>query len=422
MDPTSRPEPPPAADPARPPGPRPLDGVRVLEVGQLMAGPYAGTILAYFGADVVKVEPPGVGDPVRSWRVLDDDGTSLWWRSLARNKRCIVADLRTAEGRDLVERLAGAADVLIENFRPGTMEGWGLGPDELRARHPQLVYARVSGYGQTGPYARRPGFAAVAEAVGGLRHLTGNPGELPLRPNLSLGDTLAAFHCALGVLLALLHRERAAGRPGQVIDVSIVESVFGVLESAVPECDRRGVVRGPSGTTITGVVPTNAYPCRDGRPVVIGANGDSIFVRLMEAIGRADLAADPALATNAGRVPRAAEIDAAIAAFTRRHARDEVLALLERAEVPAGPIQSVADLLADPHVQARGMVERVPSGGRPLALPAIFPRLGSTPGRTTWAGPDLAAHQAEVLADWLPADVGPGATMGRCARPGSSTG
>lgn len=393
--------PPPAPVAPRSTGPRPLDGIRVLELGQLMAGPYAGTILGYFGADVVKVEPSVSGDPVRTWRGLDDDGTSLWWRSLARNKRCLVLDLHAEEDRALARRLAARADVLIENFRPGTMERWGLGPEELRRANPGLIYARVSGYGQTGPYAARPGFAAVCEAVGGLRHITGRPGEVPLRSNLSLGDTLAALNCALGVLLALVHRGRTAGGPGQVVDTSILESVFGVLESAVPEHDRLGVVRGPSGTTITGVVPTGAYPCRDGRHVVIGANGDSIFVRLMQSAGRDDLARDPGLATNAGRVPRAAEIDAAIEAFTRQHAADEVLALLNAAAVPCGPINTVADLAADPHVRARGMIEHVDVGGRPLALPAIFPRLGSTPGRTEWAGPDLGAHTAEVLEDWL---------------------
>jgi crotonobetainyl-CoA:carnitine CoA-transferase CaiB-like acyl-CoA transferase len=380
---------------------RPLDGVRVLELGQLMAGPYAGTILAYFGAEVVKVEPPGQGDPVRTWRVLDDDGTSLWWRTLARNKRSIALDLRTPEGRADVRRLALVADVLIENFRPGTMEGWGLGPDDLRAVRPELIYARVSGYGQTGPAATKPGFAAVCEAVGGLRYVTGEPGKLPLRANLSLGDTLAALHCALGVLLALYHRDRSRGRPGQVVDTSIVESVFAMLESAVPEYDRKGVVREPSGTTITGVVPTGAYACRDGRHVVIGANGDSLFRRLMEAVGRPDLASDPGLATNALRVPRAAELDAAITAFTCSREAADVLAAMERAEVPAGPIQSVADLFADPQLRARGAFERVPVGGRPLALGALPPRLSATPGRTERAGPDLDQDAAWVRERWL---------------------
>lgn len=373
----------------------------MLELGQLMAGPYAGTILAYFGADVVKVEPPQGGDPVRGWRVLDDDGTSLWWRSLGRNKRSIVLDLRTEGDRRTAARLAAKADVLIENFRPGTMERWALGPRDLEAGNPGLVYVRVSGYGQTGPDAAKAGFAAVCEAAGGLRHVTGFPGEVPVRANLSLGDTLAAFHAVMGALLALVHRGRVPGARGQVVDVSLLESVFAVLESSVPEYDRKGVVRGPSGTTITGVAPTNAYPCVDGRHVVIGANGDSIFRRLMEVVGREDLGTDPGLATNAGRVARSAEVDAAIAAWTGRHAAREVLAAMDGAAVPAALIRDVADLLADPHVAARGMVERLPVGGRPLALPAIAPRLVDTPGRTDWAGPELGQHTAEVLRDWL---------------------
>jgi crotonobetainyl-CoA:carnitine CoA-transferase CaiB-like acyl-CoA transferase len=394
----STPEPPDVA--ARASGARPLDGIRVLELGQLMAGPMAGTLLAYFGADVVKVEPPG-GDPVRGWRVLDDDGTSLWWRSLGRNKRSIVLDLRTAAGRERARALALKADVLIENFRPGTLEAWGLGPEELRRARPDLVVARVSGYGQTGPDAHKPGFAAVCEAAGGLRHVTGHAGEVPVRANLSLGDTLAAFHVVMGVLLSLFHRERAAGRPGQVIDASIVESVFAVLESAVPEYDRKGVVRAPSGTTITGVVPTNAYPTRDGAHVVIGANGDSIFQRLMHVIGRPDLAADARLATNALRVPHAALIDDAVAAWTRTRTQAEVLAAMDEATVPAGPIRDVAALVHDPHLKARGMFEHVPVNGRPLALPAIPPHLSLTPGRTDFAGGAAGADEASVLADWL---------------------
>jgi crotonobetainyl-CoA:carnitine CoA-transferase CaiB-like acyl-CoA transferase len=346
------------------------------------------------------VEPPG-GDPVRGWRALDEDGTSLWWRSLGRNKRSIVIDLRTAVGRALARRLALRADVVLENFRPGTMERWGLGPGDLLPERPDLVYARVSGYGQTGPDAAKPGFAAVCEAAGGLRHLTGHPGEAPVRANLSLGDTLAALHCALGVLLALLHRERAPGRPGQVVDTSILESVVAVLESSVPECDRLGLVRGPSGTTITGVVPTNVYRCADGRRLVVGANGDSIFRRLMQAIGREDLGRDPGLATNALRVPRAGEIDAAVAAFARGHSSADLLALLEAAGVPAAPVRTAADLLADPHLAARGAFERVPVGGRPLALSSLPPRLSATPGRTEFAGPELDADADRVLTTWL---------------------
>lgn len=388
----------PPSSPAR--GPRPLDGIRVLELGQLVAGPFAATILAYFGADVVKVEPPG-GDPIRGWRGIDADGTSLWWRSLGRNKRSIVLDLRTPAGRATARELALAADVVIENFRPGTLAAWGLGADELRRAKPSLVVASASGYGQDGPDAHKPGFAAVCEAAGGLRYVTGHPGQVPVRSNLSLGDTLAAFHMVMGVLLALLHRERAPGRPGQAVDVSILESVVAVLESSLPECDRLGVVRQPSGTTITGVVPTNAYACSDGRHVVIGGNGDSIFQRLMEAVGRPDLAHDARLATNAQRVPHAGEIDTAIGAWTATHTAAEVLEAMDRAEVPASAIRSAADLLADPHLAARGAIERVPVGGRPLALPAIQPHLSATPGRTEHAGPELGADTASVLRDWL---------------------
>lgn len=379
--------------------PRPLDGIRVLELGQLMAGPFAGTVLAYFGAEVIKIEPPGTGDPVRGWRAVED-GTSLWWLSLARNKKCITLDLRKPAGQALARRLAVKADVLIENFRPGTMERWGLGPSDLEAANPGLVYARVSGFGQTGPYAARPGFAAVCEAVGGLRYVTGTPGEPPVRANLSVGDTLAGLHAALGIALALLHRERNAAA-GQVVDVAIYEAVFNLMEAAVPEYDRLGLVREPSGVTITGVVPTNLYPCADGRGVVIGANSESIYRRLMAVLGRQDLADDPALRTNAGRVPRQAEIDGAVAAWTRALPSSEVIERLAQAAVPAGPVNSVADMLDDPHFQSRGLVEEVEAGGRPLKIPAIVPRLVATPGRTDWPGPALGAHNREILGGLL---------------------
>ncbi len=379
-------------------GTRPLDGLRVLEVGQAIAGPFAGTLLAYFGAEVVKVEPPGKGDPARTWRGMDE-GTSLLWRTLARNKKCITLDLRRGEGRALCRRLAARADVLVENFRPGTMEKWGLGPDTLRQDHAGLVYVRVSGFGQTGPYAHRAGYAAVCEAVGGLRHLIGHPGEPPVRPNLSLGDSLGGIHAVLGTLLALAARARS-GR-GQVVDVALYESVFSVLESVVPEHDRLGLVRGPSGTTITGIAPSNVYPCADGRWVVIGGNGDSVFARLMEAVGRPDLRDDPRFSTNAGRAEGSAELDAAIVDFTGARDADAVVATLEAVAVPAGRVYDAADMAADPHFTARGLFERVDVGGRPLALPAMAPRLTETPGRTDWAGPDIGAHNREVLGGWL---------------------
>jgi crotonobetainyl-CoA:carnitine CoA-transferase CaiB-like acyl-CoA transferase len=369
--------------------------VRVLELAQLVAAPTATALLAYFGADVIKVEEPVSGDPVRTWRELDDTGTSYWWRSLARNKRCITLDLRRDEGRALARRLAARAEVLVESFRPGTLEAWGLGPDALWAENPGLVIARVSGFGQTGPYAPRPGYASIAEGYGGLRHLTGVPGELPVRANLSLGDTLAGLHTALGVLLALRTRD-ATGR-GQVVDVALYESVFAVLESVIPDYAGAGVVRGPSGSTITGIVPSNTYPTRDGRYVVIGANGESVFQRLMRAIGRSDLAEAPRLVGNAARVAAQAELDDAIASFTRQHELPELLAVLEAAEVPVGPLYDAADMLRDPHFQARALFEQANSDGRTFTVPALLPRLAETPGRTDWAGPAHSAHTREVL-------------------------
>jgi crotonobetainyl-CoA:carnitine CoA-transferase CaiB-like acyl-CoA transferase len=387
------------------PQPRPLDGVRVLEVGQLLAGPFAGTLLAYFGAEVIKVEPPGDGDPIRGWRVLDE-GTSLWWYSLGRNKKSVGIDLRQEGGRELVRRLAAKVDVILENFKPGTMERWGLGPEDVRRENPRVIYARVSGFGNSGPYSPRPGYASVCEAVGGLRHLNGMPGQPPVRPNLSLGDTLAGLHAALGVLLALLDRERRHPDSGQEVDVAIYEAVFNCLEAVVPEYDRFGVARGPSGTTITGIVPTNTYPVLGGKFVVIGGNGDSIYRRLMITVGRADLADDPGLAHNAGRVERQAEIDAAIAAWTAERAPEEVLAAMQRAEVPAGLIYGVDDMFRDPHFAARGLLEEVDLGGRRLRVPAILPKLTATPGRTEWPGPPVGAHDREVLGGLLGLDEG----------------
>lgn len=376
--------------------PRPLDGVRVLELGSLLAGPFAGALLAGFGAEVIKIEPPE-GDPIRGWRRLDADGTSLWWRSLARGKKSVVLDLRTERGRELVRRLASGCDLLIENFRPGTLERWGLSPERLWESNPGLVFVRVSGFGQTGPKAHRPGYASVCEAEGGLRYLTGQPGEVPVRANLSLGDSLAGLHAAFGALLALRARDRDPRRRGQVVDVGIVDSVFHLLESTLPEYDRLGVVREPSGATITGIVPSNVYPCAGGERVVIGANSESNFRRLMTVLGREDLARDPALGSNAGRVERQAELDAAIAAWTQQRSAAAVVALLEDAAVPCGRIQSVADLAADPHLAARGLIDEVESNGRPLRVPAILPKLSATPAASGWAGPELGAHTREVL-------------------------
>jgi crotonobetainyl-CoA:carnitine CoA-transferase CaiB-like acyl-CoA transferase len=380
---------------------RPLDGIWVLEVGQLLAGPFAGSILAYYGAEVIKVEPPGGGDPLRSWRILDENGTSWWWRSLGRNKKCITADLRSEQGRGLVRRLAARCDVLVENFRPGVMEKWGLGPADLWADNPALTYARISGYGQDGPYASKPGFASVCEGVGGLRHVNGMPGERPMRPNLSLGDTMAGLHTALGVVMACLHQARNPGSRGQVIDTALYEAVFNLLEGVVPEFDGAGVVREPSGSTITGIVPTNTYRCADGKFIIIGANADTMFKRLCRKMGRDDMAGDQRLATNAGRVEHEEEIDEAIAQWTGSLDAEQALALLEEARVPSGPIYSIADMMVDPHFIARGLFEEVEVNGRPLKIPAMVPKLSDTPGRTEWPGPEVGAHNREIYEDLL---------------------
>lgn len=382
---------------------KPLSGLRVVEVGQLLAGPFTGTMLAYYGADVIKVEPPE-GDAIRQWRVVQD-GTSLWWRSLGRNKRCVTLDLKTTKGRELLDSLILQSDVLIENFRPGVMESWGLGPDHYDERHPRLVYARISGYGQTGPYASKPGFASVCEGFSGFRYLNGFPDQAPVRPNLSLGDSLASLHALIGILIALHHRNKQAGNNGQVVDVALYESMFNMMEAVVPEYDGAGVVRGPSGTTLTGIVPTNTYRCGDDKYVVIGGNGDSIFQRLMKAVGRPDMADDPRLATNQGRVEHEAEIDAVLASWTAERTSDEVLAALADARVPGGPIYSVADIFADPHYQARGMFEDVDIEGKPLKIPAIVPKLSATPGATDWAGPAIGSHNEQVFAEILGLDA-----------------
>lgn len=374
--------------------------MRVLELGQLLAGPFAGTTLAYFGADVIKVEPPGRGDQLRVWRVVQE-GTSLWWRSLARNKKCITVDLQSERGRQLIRALSEKADVLIENFRPGTMEKWGLAPADLKPGNPDLIYARISGYGQTGPYAARPGFASVCEGIGGFRYLNGFPGEAPVRPNLSIGDTLAGLHAALGILLAYVHRLKAGTGTGQVVDVAIYEAVFNLLEAVVPEFDGAGVVREPSGSTVTGIVPTNTYRCSDGKFVIIGGNGDSIFRRLMQAIGRPEMADDPRFASNSDRVANERALDAVIAQWTAARDSAEVLQVLEAAAVPSGPIYSVRDMFQDEHFHARGLFQQVEIDGKPLKIPALLPLLSETPGATEWPGPALGAHTDQVLGEIL---------------------
>ena len=385
--------------PTPPPGP--LSGLKVLELGQLIAGPFAGKTLADFGAQVIKVEPPGDGDPLRKWRMLHQ-GTSVWWQVQSRNKQSVVLDLRTDEGRADVRRLAAEADVLIENFKPGTLEKWGLGYETLAAENPGLIMLRISGYGQTGPYRDLPGFAVVAEAMGGLRHLMGEPGRVPVRAGVSLGDTLAALHGVIGVLLALQARtqsisEEAPKGRGQVVDVALYESVFNCMESLLPEYSVFGAVRQPAGSALPGIAPSNAYRCADGQ-VVIGGNGDSIFKRLMQAVGRADLAADPGLGDNAQRAARVDELDAAITAWTVQRKVAEVVATLQAVSVPAGRIYTVADIATDPHFLARGMIQTVTSAeGLTLTVPGIVPKLSATPGAIRSTAPTLGQHQAQVL-------------------------
>jgi len=378
-------------------GHRPLDGVRVIEVGQLLAGPFAGTMLAYFGAEVIKVEPPGAGDPIRGWRELDDSGTAYWWRSLGRNKKSVTANLRTDAGRKIVRQLMLGADVVIENFKPGSMEKWGLGPAQMEAANPKLIFARISGYGQNGPNASKPGYASVTEAFSGFRYLNGFPGDVPARPNLSLGDTVAGIHAVIGILLALLERKQARGIQGQVVDVALYEAMFNLMEGVVSEYDGAKAIREPAGSTITGIVPTNTYLCADNKHVVIGANGDSIFVRMMRAMDHEDIAVNQKYSDNPGRVAHQEFIDGTIAVWTKARTSTEVIRILEAAQVPVGPIYNIADMMADPHYQARELFEELPTDQGPLKVPAILPKLSHTPGRSDWAGGPVGSHTQEVL-------------------------
>ena len=375
-----------------------LQGLKVVEMGQLIAGPFAAKTLGDFGADVIKIEPPGSGDPLRQWRLLQD-GTSVWWQVQSRNKRSLALDLRQPEGQAIAKKLVAEADVLVENFRPGTLEGWGMSYDELAKLNPGLIMLRISGYGQTGPYRDRPGFGAIGEAMGGLRHLTGEPGRVPVRCGVSIGDTLAALHGAIGVLTALYHRKVNGGR-GQVIDVALHEAVFNVMESLVPEYSAFGAVREPGGSALPGIAPSNAYRCGDGAVVLIAGNGDSIFKRLMAAIGRDDLGTDPALADNPGRVKRVAEIDAAIEAWTLQRPSAEVLAVLGEASVPAGRVYTAKDIVEDPHYRARDMIlKQATRDGHEVEVPGIVPKLMGTPGAVRSPAPGLGDDTDAVLAE-----------------------
>ena len=374
----------------------PLEGIKVVEMGQLIAGPFAAKILAEFGAEVIKIEPPITGDPLRKWRLLHD-GTSVWWAAQSRNKQSVTLDLRQVEAREVVKRLVKDADILIENFRPGTLEKWGLGWDELSSINPGLVMLRVSGYGQTGPYRDLPGFGVIGEAMGGLRHLSGEPGRTPVRVGVSIGDSLSALHGVIGVLLALRHREQNRGA-GQQVDVALYESVFNMMESLIPEYSVFGSVREPAGSSLPGIAPTNAYRCKDGKYALIAGNGDSIFRRLMEKIERLDLADDPELTQNDGRVRHVARIDAAISTWTAERNLDAVLAALQDANIPSGKIYDAADIAADPHYQARDMLLASQlDDGTAVILPGIVPKLTVTPGRVHSRAPTLGQHTDAVL-------------------------
>ena len=375
--------------------PMALQGVKVVEMGQLIAGPFCGKTLGEFGADVVKIEATGTGDPLRNWRLLQD-GTSVWWQVQSRNKKSVALDLRQKEAQDIARQLIAEADVLVENFRPGTLEGWGMSPEELHAINPGLVMLRISGYGQTGPYRDLPGFGLIGEAMGGLRHLTAEPGRVPVRVGVSIGDTLAALHGVIGVMMALYHR-KVNGGAGQVIDVALHEAVFNVMESLLPEYSAFGVVREPAGSALPGIAPSNAYPCQDGWVLVAG-NGDSIFKRLMETIGRPDLGNAPDLAGNAGRVARVQEIDAAIGAWTAEREIAQVLDALAAARVPAGKVYTAKDIAEDPHYRARQMIlQQHTRDGHMVEVPGIVPKLSATPGTVRSSAPHLGDDTDAVL-------------------------
>lgn len=377
------------------PPPRPLAGLRVLEMGALIAGPFCAKILGEFGADVVKLEPPRHGDPLRKWRYMKD-GTSVWWHVQSRNKRSVAVDLRQPDGQGIARALAEKADIVVENFRPGTLEEWGLGYDAIAAKNPGVIMIRISGYGQTGPYASRPGFGVIGEAMGGLRHVTGTPDRPPSRVGISIGDTLSALYGVIGAMVALEQRHKS-GR-GQMVDVALYESVFSVMESMLPEFDAFGAVRERTGSILPGIAPTSAYRCNDGSYVLIAGNGDSIFKRLCRAMGRDDLADDPSLAHNDGRGARQAWLDGEIEAWTSAHSQADVLAAMERAEVPASKIYTIRDIVADAHYRARGMIREVATpGGGTLKVPGVVPKLSATPGGFTGGGPQLGQHTAEVL-------------------------
>ncbi|MES2320025.1 MAG: CaiB/BaiF CoA-transferase family protein [Pseudomonadota bacterium] len=377
-----------------------LAGIKVLELGTLIAGPFCARMLGEFGADVIKVEAPDGGDPIRQWRILKD-GTSLWWSVQSRNKKSITLNMKDERGRAIARQLALEADIIIENYRPGVLEKWGIGYEQLKAENPAVIMVRLSGFGQTGPMKDQPGFGAIGESMGGLRYVSGHADRPPVRVGVSIGDSVAALHGVIGAMVALRHRDATGGRTagqGQMVDVALYEAVFNLMESLVPEFDHAGVVRERTGGALPGIVPSNTYTTGDGENIVIAGNGDAIFKRLMLAMGRIDMAGDPQLARNDGRVPRSAEIDAAIQAWCGTQRIDSALATLQAADVPAGKIYSVRDMMSDPQFLARGMFEQHQfADGTPVKMPAITPKLSATPGATRWLGPTLGQHTDEIL-------------------------
>ncbi len=377
-----------------------LAGIKVLELGTLIAGPFCARMLGEFGADVIKIEAPEGGDPIRSWRILKD-GTSLWWSVQSRNKKSLTLNMKHAQGRAIARKLALEADIIIENYRPGVLEKWGIGYEQLKADNPATIMVRLSGFGQTGPMKDQPGFGAIGESMGGLRYVSGHPDRPPVRVGVSIGDSVAALHGVIGAMVALRHRDATGGRikgEGQMVDVALYEAVFNMMESLVPEFDHAGVVRERTGGALPGIVPSNTYTTGDGENIVIAGNGDAIFKRLMLAMGRIDMAGDPQLARNDGRVPRSAEIDAAIQAWCDTQTIDGALATLQAADVPAGKIYSVRDMMSDPQFLARGMFEQHQfADGTPVKMPAVTPKLSATPGETRWLGPALGEHNDEIL-------------------------
>ncbi|MEN1968332.1 CoA transferase [Lentibacillus sp. N15] len=381
-----------------------LEGVKVLELGSLIAGPFAGRLMAEFGADVIKVEPPGKGDPLRDWRHIYE-GTSLWWRLQSRNKKSITVNLKSEAGQEIIQSLVKECDILVENFRPGTMEKWNLGYETLSAINPGLVMVRVSGYGQTGPYRDKTGFGSVGESIGGLRYITGYPDQPPVRVGISLGDSLAAMYSVMGAMMALYHRDVKGTGKGQMIDVSLYEAVFSLMEGALPEFDKLGAIRERTGSSLPGIAPSNTYQCKDGKYIVIGGNGDAIFKRLMEAVGRPELAEEARFQRNSGRASEADFLDEVIENWTKTVDLQTALDILDKKEVPAGPIYSIKDIVNDPHYLSRGMIEDFKLNEKEsLKIPGVVPKMSETPGETKWLGPDLGQHTDEVLENWLAYD------------------